>query len=83
MATSQSSALWSGDLKNGRGTMRIGDNVYEGAYSFAPRFMDGDGLNPEELLAGPTLAVTLWRSRNCCPRRTTGPGVLKPQPVSI
>jgi osmotically inducible protein OsmC len=30
--------------------MRLGSGAYEGAYSFASRFEDGTGTNPEELL---------------------------------
>lgn len=30
--------------------MTIGDGVYEGAYSFASRFQEGEGTNPEELI---------------------------------
>jgi len=37
-------------LKNGRGTMKIGAGVFEGKYSFASRFEQGAGTNPEELL---------------------------------
>ncbi len=32
--------------------MTIGDGLYQGAYSFASRFQEGEGTNPEELLAG-------------------------------
>lgn len=50
MATRNGSAEWKGDLKGGSGTVRVGDGVFEGAYSFSSRFEDGEGTNPEELL---------------------------------
>lgn len=51
MATRNGSAEWRGDLKGGSGTLRVGDGVFEGPYSFSSRFEDGEGTNPEELLA--------------------------------
>jgi len=51
MATRNGSAEWRGDLKGGSGTVTVGDGVFEGAYSFSSRFEDGEGTNPEELLA--------------------------------
>jgi len=51
MATRNGSAEWKGDLKGGSGTVRVGDGVFEGSYSFTSRFEDGEGTNPEELLA--------------------------------
>jgi len=50
MLVRKSSAVWEGGLKNGRGTMKIGAGVFEGKYSFASRFEQGAGTNPEELL---------------------------------
>jgi osmotically inducible protein OsmC len=52
MATRDGSAEWRGDLEGGTGTVRVGDGVFEGAYTFASRFEEGDGTNPEELIAG-------------------------------
>ncbi len=43
-------AVWNGDLKNGRGTMKFGSGAYEGSYTFASRFEEGTGTNPEELI---------------------------------
>jgi osmotically inducible protein OsmC len=34
----------------GKGTMKLSSGAYEGAYSFASRFQDGKGTNPEELI---------------------------------
>lgn len=51
MATRNGSAQWQGDLKGGNGTLKIGDGVWEGNYSFSSRFEEGEGTNPEELIA--------------------------------
>jgi osmotically inducible protein OsmC len=51
MPTRTSSARWQGTLKDGSGTVALGSGAYEGAYSFASRFEDGTGTNPEELIA--------------------------------
>jgi osmotically inducible protein OsmC len=44
-------ATWTGDLKSGEGTMMTESGAYDGAFSFATRFGDEDGTNPEELMA--------------------------------
>jgi lipoyl-dependent peroxiredoxin len=51
MATRNGSAEWNGNLQEGSGKLTVGDDVWTGDYSFASRFEDGDGTNPEELLA--------------------------------
>lgn len=51
MAVRSSHAEWRGDLKGGNGELEVGDGVFAGAYTFASRFEEGDGTNPEELLA--------------------------------
>jgi len=44
-------AVWTGDLKNGEGTVTTGSGVLrEDAYSFGTRFASEEGTNPEELL---------------------------------
>jgi lipoyl-dependent peroxiredoxin len=50
MATRNGSAEWRGDLKGGSGTVKVGDGVFEGSYSFSSRFEEGEGTNPEELI---------------------------------
>ncbi len=42
---------WDGTLQDGTGTMRFGGGAFEGQYSFASRFEEGAGTNPEELIA--------------------------------
>ena len=44
-------AEWKGDLPKGSGTMAFGSGAFEGAYSFSSRFEEGEGTNPEELIA--------------------------------
>jgi osmotically inducible protein OsmC len=51
MATRNGNAQWNGNLKDGAGTLTVGDGVWSGDYSFASRFEDGEGTNPEELIA--------------------------------
>jgi osmotically inducible protein OsmC len=46
-----SSARWSGNLTEGSGTIKTGQGGYEGNYSFKSRFAEGEGTNPEELIA--------------------------------
>ena len=43
-------ARWTGDLKSGKGNVKLGSKSYEGPYSFVSRFENGAGTNPEELL---------------------------------
>ncbi len=50
MAIRESSAVWTGNLVDGKGTMRLGSGAYEGEFSRASRFEDGPGTNPEELI---------------------------------
>ncbi|HEX8119947.1 MAG TPA: OsmC family protein [Solirubrobacteraceae bacterium] len=51
MATRNGSAVWRGDLQGGEGRITVGNGVHEGPYSFKSRFEDGEGTNPEELIA--------------------------------
>ena len=50
MAARTASAVWEGDLKSGKGRMKLGSGAYEGNYSFSSRFESGEGTNPEELI---------------------------------
>jgi lipoyl-dependent peroxiredoxin len=51
MPKRKASARWEGSLQEGNGTMRLATGSYEGPYSFQSRFEEGDGTNPEELIA--------------------------------
>jgi len=46
------SAVWTGGLRNGNGTISTDSRVLsDSQYSFATRFEQGNGTNPEELIA--------------------------------
>ncbi len=46
------SAVWTGGLKDGKGTVSSASGVLNNTqYSFATRFENGNGTNPEELIA--------------------------------
>ncbi len=51
MTARTSTAEWRGDLKAGQGTLALGSGAFAGEYSFVSRFEEGDGTNPEELIA--------------------------------
>ena len=44
-------ARWQGNLTEGSGTLKTGKGGYQGNYSFKSRFEEGEGTNPEELIA--------------------------------
>lgn len=45
-------AVWTGDLRGGEGTLSTGSAVLRDAeYTFATRFQDAPGTNPDELIA--------------------------------
>jgi len=72
MPTRNASARWDGGgLKAGKGTFS-GDSGLTGAYTFASRFEDGKGSNPEELLAAAdaacySMALSAALERNATP----------------
>jgi lipoyl-dependent peroxiredoxin len=51
MPTSNASAVWEGVLRSGRGHFKAGSGAFEGDYTFATRFENARGTNPEELIA--------------------------------
>lgn len=51
MTTRSAKAVWEGTLKAGKGSFEGETGSIRGPYSFASRFEDGQGSNPEELLA--------------------------------
>ncbi|MEO0330570.1 MAG: OsmC family protein [Bacteroidota bacterium] len=51
MAVRKANAQWQGGLKEGKGNLSLGSGAFEGSYSFLSRFEEGDGTNPEELIA--------------------------------
>ena len=52
MPKRKADARWDGSLQDGHGTMRLATGSFEGPYSFKSRFEEGEGTNPEELIAG-------------------------------
>ena len=51
MAIRTATAEWKGGLRGGDGAFGGASGALEGAYSFASRFEEGGGTNPEELVA--------------------------------
>ena len=51
MAIRESSAVWEGSSREGKGSLRLGSGAFEGAYTWRSRFKDDPGTNPEELIA--------------------------------
>ncbi len=45
-----SEAIWNGTLREGSGTMKLASGAYEGDYTWASRFENAKGTNPEELI---------------------------------
>jgi osmotically inducible protein OsmC len=50
MITRKADAHWEGELKTGKGTLKLGSGAFEGGYSFGTRFESAPGTNPEELI---------------------------------
>src|ERR1700740_2777330 len=50
MAKRTASAVWEGNLREGKGKVKLGSGAFEGQYSFSSRFEEGTGTNPEELI---------------------------------
>lgn len=50
MAVRKSEATWKGTLREGSGVMKMGSGSYEGPFTYASRFEEGPGTNPEELI---------------------------------
>jgi lipoyl-dependent peroxiredoxin len=51
MKTRKANAKWEGDLKQGKGTLKLDSIEKNFAYNFRSRFEEGDETNPEELIA--------------------------------
>ena len=50
MPTRTAKAVWKDTVKKGEGELELGSGSYKGKYSFASRFENGTGTNPEELI---------------------------------
>ncbi|MBS1881210.1 MAG: OsmC family peroxiredoxin [Actinobacteria bacterium] len=77
MAARKGSAEWKGDLKGGGGTVTVGDGVWSADYSFASRFEEGAGTNPEELIAAAHAACLAMALSNALAEAGTPPDSVK------
>jgi lipoyl-dependent peroxiredoxin len=77
MATRSGSAEWRGDLKGGDGDLTVGDGVFKGAYSFSSRFEEGEGTNPEELIAAAHAACFTMALSNILAEHGHSPDVVR------
>jgi len=50
MPVRNAEAVWEGNLKEGKGKMKVGSGVFEVNYSYSTRFENAPGTNPEELV---------------------------------
>src|SRR5438445_12691447 len=74
MTARNGSALWHGNLERGSGTITVGEGVFEGPYSYESRFGEGEGTNPEQLIAAALagcFTMAIWRMRSAARYRTT------------
>lgn len=51
MPTRTAEAQWKGTVRDGQGSLKVESGIFEAPYSFTSRFEDGNGTNPEELIA--------------------------------
>ncbi len=82
-------AVWSGDLRGGNGKINAKSGVFQNAeYSFATRFENKPGTNPEELIAAAEAACFSMAFANALSKEgftpqsveTTATVVLSPKP---
>ncbi|MCP4427497.1 MAG: OsmC family protein [Chloroflexi bacterium] len=50
MTIRQATATWKGTLKDGNGSMESGSGYFDVPFTFASRFEEGKGTNPEEMI---------------------------------
>ena len=50
MAIRIAEAVWTGTLKEGKGALKLGSGAFDGSYTWASRFEEAPGTNPEELI---------------------------------
>lgn len=89
MSTRTGYAIWEGTLKDGKGEMKLGSGAFGGAYSFASRFENGTGTNPEELIGAAeagcfsmALSLGLSRAGYTARRISTTPGFTSKRQVT-
>jgi lipoyl-dependent peroxiredoxin len=79
MTTRVSRAEWNGDLPTGKGELEVGDGVFTGSYTFASRFEEGEGTNPEELAAAAHAACFSMALSNMLAQAYTPPDSAHPE----
>ena len=52
MTNRSATASWQGSLKEGGGSVALGEGAIEAPISFSSRFEEGEGTNPDQLVAG-------------------------------
>src|SRR6476661_4837933 len=77
---SKGSAEWQGDLRSGSGTFLAGDDI-GGNYSFASRFEDGPGANPEMLIGAAHAACFSMALSNMLAEAGTPPESVRTEAV--
>jgi osmotically inducible protein OsmC len=50
MPTRKAKAVWKDKVETGAGALELGSGSYKDSFSYASRFQDGSGTNPEELI---------------------------------
>lgn len=50
MAIRTATTVWTGTLKEGKGSMSVGSGAFDVPFSFGTRFAEEPGTNPEELI---------------------------------
>ncbi len=50
MTIRTATSVWQGTLREGSGQFKAGSGAFEGRYTYATRFEDAPGTNPEELI---------------------------------
>lgn len=50
MAVRHAEAVWQGTLREGSGTVKVESGALDSPYTYADRFEEGGGTNPEELI---------------------------------
>ena len=77
MAVRVASAEWKGNLPKGSGTLETETGAVKGNYSFASRFEEGAGTNPEELIAAAHAGASPWPSPMVWPKPGSRPDSIR------
>ena len=83
MAVRTAHAEWVGALEDGSGKMALGSGAFEGQFSYASRFEEGTGTNPEELIGAAHAGGFSMAFANTLLRRATIRSASKRAPAFI